>query len=298
MRWKQRWQSRSGRDGGCRQYISLELAEILLRARLPDNFRQDHGAKKKQKKPSSRISPRMISSFLSICSFVIRHPGLLLVLLGVAGEVVFDWPEAHGPLAWARRLSSAVLVVGLVVEFFEAAQSDKEIAALTLQTASAQKQIAEIALEIAKANQAAANAHEHAAQASLELEQVKAKQQPRLLTQAQQNALTAKLTPFKKQNGTVIASPSMPESEWFARVLTSPLKAAGWDMQIVPGTATATVLFPSGILIEYPAGQQGADLSSEACAKLAEFLNELGIQATAMSGLVAPNTVKITISVK
>jgi hypothetical protein len=75
------------------------------------------------------------------------------VLIGVAGEVILDWPETRGKLAWAKKLASAVLVFGLVVEFFEASNSDKEVAELTLQTASAQKQIAEITLEVAKSKQ-------------------------------------------------------------------------------------------------------------------------------------------------
>jgi len=155
----------------------------------------------------------MLSRLSSIVRFVSRHPGLLLVLLGVAGEVIFDWPETHGPLAWVRRLCSGILVFGLVVEFFEAAESDKQVADLTRQTAIAQKQIAEISLEVAKAhqavadaqakaaeaNKAAAEAHERAtllerasgelkkeaAQGRLELEQVKSKQLPRFLSPEQ-----------------------------------------------------------------------------------------------------------------
>jgi hypothetical protein len=129
----------------------------------------------------------------------------------------------------------------------------------------------------------------------LELEQVKERQRPRLITQAEQNALTDTLSAFKNQRGTVIASPSTPESEWFARVLTAPLIAAGWDMKILPGTPVATVLYPTGIIIGYPIGQP----TPEAAAKLADALNELGIAATAVPGVVvAPNTIEITISAK
>jgi hypothetical protein len=72
---------------------------------------------------------------------------------------------------------------------------------------------------------------------------------PRLITQAQQNELTEKLSEFKNQRGTIVASPSTPESEWFVRVLTAPLVAAGWKIDILPGTATATVLFPTGVIV-------------------------------------------------
>lgn len=69
------------------------------------------------------------SSLLFNCwEFATRHPGILLVLLGVAGEVVFDWKEMKGRLAWAKRLSALVLIAGLILEFSEAAKSDNEVA--------------------------------------------------------------------------------------------------------------------------------------------------------------------------
>jgi hypothetical protein len=69
------------------------------------------------------------SSLLFNCwEFATRHPGILLVLLGVVGEVVFDWKEMKGRLAWAKRLSALVLIAGLILEFSEAAKSDNEVA--------------------------------------------------------------------------------------------------------------------------------------------------------------------------
>jgi len=66
------------------------------------------------------------SSLLSHCwQFATRHPGIVLVLLGVVGEVVFDWKEMKGKMAWAKRLSAIVLIAGLMLEFSEAAKSDK-----------------------------------------------------------------------------------------------------------------------------------------------------------------------------
>jgi hypothetical protein len=140
-------------------------------------------------------------------------------------------------------------------------------------------------LEIAELNRVAES--EKLARVKLE-----AKIAPRSLTQAQQEALTATLTGLERQTGTVMASPSLPESEWFARVLTAPLRAAGWDMTPVNGTATATMLQPTGVVIQY-----AIDLSvplpdqlhrSVAASRLASELNAMGIDATAVPGLITP----------
>jgi hypothetical protein len=143
--------------------------------------------------------------------------------------------------------------------------------------------------------------------AELDNETAKLRKQvaPRLITQAQQNDLTATLAKFKSQRGTVIASPSTPESEWFARVLTAPLKEAGWQMEILPGTATATVLFPSGVVVKYPIDlskpnllPENTELAAPAVA-LIEKLKEYGISSTATPGLVKPpNTIEIVISAR
>jgi hypothetical protein len=71
----------------------------------------------------------LASSPLSLCwEFVTRHPGLMLVLIGVAGEVACDWKEMTGRLAWAKKISAMLLVIGLAVEFWESAKLDNEVA--------------------------------------------------------------------------------------------------------------------------------------------------------------------------
>ena len=52
----------------------------------------------------------------------------MLVLIGVAGEVVCDWKEMTGRLAWAKKISAMLLVIGLTVEFWESAKLDNEVA--------------------------------------------------------------------------------------------------------------------------------------------------------------------------
>jgi hypothetical protein len=77
------------------------------------------------------------ASLLSVFGeFLTRHPGLLLVLIGVAGEIVCDWKEMGvGRLARAKRISAILLVIGLMMEFWEAAKSDNEIAKTKERTA-------------------------------------------------------------------------------------------------------------------------------------------------------------------
>jgi hypothetical protein len=94
----------------------------------------------------------LATTSLSLCfEFIGRHPGLLLVLIGVAGEIIFDWKEmGHGRLAYGKRISAILLVIGLTMEFWEAAKSDKEIAAINLQATQAEKKADEAKEQAAK----------------------------------------------------------------------------------------------------------------------------------------------------
>jgi hypothetical protein len=90
-------------------------------------------------------------------------------------------------------------------------------------------------------------------EAELKLEQLRQQVAPRTITQSQQHELTAKISEFKGQRGTMIAAPSTPETEMMlVRWLGAPLLAAGRDIRILPGSPTATVLFPTGIIVSYP----------------------------------------------
>ena len=93
----------------------------------------------------------LAASSLFVClEFVGRHPGLLLVLIGVVGEIICDWKEMEGRLARAKRISAILLVVGLMMEFWEAAVSDTDLADTKERTAVAEK-------EAGQANERAAN---------------------------------------------------------------------------------------------------------------------------------------------
>jgi hypothetical protein len=73
----------------------------------------------------------------------------VLVLLGVVGEVVFDWKEMAGKSGRGKKLSAILLIVGLLMEFREAAQSDIEVG-------EAKKKAGEAIYQAAQANVRAA----------------------------------------------------------------------------------------------------------------------------------------------
>ena len=86
------------------------------------------------------------ASILFVWEFICRHPGLLLVLLGVVGEIICDWKEMGvGRLARAKKISAILLVIGLSVEFVEAAKSDEKVSKTELQVQELRNQ--NIALE-------------------------------------------------------------------------------------------------------------------------------------------------------
>jgi hypothetical protein len=66
--------------------------------------------------------------FPAFRSFSFKHPGLIGVLIGVSGEVYFDWKEEKGKTAKWKRFFMALLVVSLTYELIEASENDKEAA--------------------------------------------------------------------------------------------------------------------------------------------------------------------------
>jgi len=70
----------------------------------------------------------LAASFWAGCwEFLTRHPGILLVLIGVAGEIVCDWKK-EGFRDKLKTVFAVLLVLGLAIEILEAAKSDKEVA--------------------------------------------------------------------------------------------------------------------------------------------------------------------------
>jgi len=195
---------------------------------------------------------------------------------------------------WRLSLSGAIVTaIGVCIlmwgTFVRDHYSEEQIATLNASAAASKERAAIIEL---KANQVQLDLEKE----KLARVKIESQMAPRTIKQDQQHELTAKLLEYKNQRVALIASPSTPESEWFARVLGAPLKKAGWEIEILPGTAGATVLFPKGVVVQFAQHPNDAI----AATRLAEALNELGIEATALPGLPdqAPYTIKVVISTK
>jgi len=218
------------------------------------------------------------------------------VLLSKKKSLMFGFglDSWNNVMVWALGIGAAAALVVVLSQWviiklqkYEAEEQAALFERFKLETS---KQIAE------------ANARQK--EAELKLEQLRAKLAPRLITQNEQNELTAALSGFKDQRGTIVASPSTPESEWFARVLGAPLKEAGWDITILPGTPTATILYPKGVVIKYAIDPSNPNILSPEnkqraipAAALADKLNTLGIEASVIPDLLnPPTTIEIIIS--
>jgi hypothetical protein len=158
-------------------------------------------------------------------------------------------------------------------------------------------------LRIAEATARAAEANQKAEEERLARVKLESRVAPRQITQEQQNELTARLKDFKVRETTLIASPATAENEWFVRQLGAPLSAAGWHIKLLPGTATATILFPRGVVIYalvpdglfFPGKEQTGDMA--AADRLAKSLTEFGIDATASPALdIAPGGIRIVVN--
>jgi hypothetical protein len=159
-------------------------------------------------------------------------------------------------------------------------------------------------LRIAEATVRAAEANQKAEEERLARVKIEARIAPRRLTQDQQHELTKRLANFEKPHVVLTVSPSTPESEWFVRILGAPLKEAGWQLEMLPGTAEATILQPTGVVIQVGISPdvrwlpgQSPTASFAAANALAKALNDFGIAATAIPGVdVAPGRIKIVVT--
>jgi len=88
--------------------------------------------------------------------FASKHPGLIAVLVGVAGEVYFDWTEEVGKHARWKKFFMALLVIGLTYELYEASESDKEAASAIRTAAEANDRAKEAEKSASQANERAA----------------------------------------------------------------------------------------------------------------------------------------------
>jgi hypothetical protein len=174
----------------------------------------------------------LASSMLSNCwEFAARHPGILLVLLGVAGEVIFDWKEMKGRLAWAKRFSAIVLIAGLVLEFAEAAKSDRDVSAAIERAGNAEK-------EAGQANERAAIIESNNAALLMQIEQLKT----RRITQLQFDKFINLLKDRPKHPVKVVVEKGHYEAETFAAEIRKMLDAAGYGTNDGSGIMTYDTL--------------------------------------------------------
>lgn len=163
-----------------------------------------------------------------IWAFSKRHPGILLVLVGVAGEVFFGWAAPKNRREVLEKFCAVLLVVGLVVEIVEASKEDKQIATANVLAAQAN--------EVAgKANERAAEIEKTEAmieQTNLLLRSnfiaLKMQNEPRHITPEQLTNfvfLTEKVT---KIPITVSIGPNGFDTETFAFQLRQMLSMAGF----------------------------------------------------------------------
>ena len=177
----------------------------------------------------------LASSILSSCGeFFTKHPGILLVLLGVAGEVAFDWKDIKGPWAWAKKTSAILLVLGLAMEIREAATSDNETALLLRNVEVLRK-------------------------SNLELE---AKLAWRTITPNQKGKLVGLLGPEPKGGRVVVEFQSSdPEASNFAKQINAVLQACKFESVFNPAMIVFKDVTPSGLWLSV---KNTADVPSRA----------------------------------
>lgn len=147
-------------------------------------------------------------SFLSnLVGFILRHPGLLLVLLGVAGEVAFDWGEMKGRKTLGKKISAILLIVGLVVEFGEAAKSDTQVVELQKKTEELRKENLQLQSRI----------------------------QPREITDDQKAVIARLLKDNEKCPVLISTDVADPEERLFARQIRDELKSCGFVVEFKEG---------------------------------------------------------------
>jgi hypothetical protein len=76
--------------------------------------------------------------------FCWHHPGILLVIVGVAGEIVCEWNKEKGTRGRWIKGFGILLVTGLVLEIWEAAKSDEQVAKITERNLVLEKQLKDV----------------------------------------------------------------------------------------------------------------------------------------------------------
>jgi hypothetical protein len=190
----------------------------------------------------------LASSLLFNCwEFSIRHPGIVLVLFGVAGEVIFDWKEMKGRLAWAKRISALVLIAGLILEFSEAAKSDKGVSAAIERAGIAEKEAGQANERAATNELAVATLTSSNLVLSIELEKLK---QDRTITDEDKKKFIKLLASAPRGSFSICFEPnSGADVQNYANEIWGMFLDAGFNVSLVYGMGTGLGKIPKGVFI-------------------------------------------------
>ncbi len=67
-------------------------------------------------------------------TFCEKHPGIILVVIGVAGEILAAWKKPQTTREALEKFFGIMLIAGLVLEIWEATKEDRQVAGLELRT--------------------------------------------------------------------------------------------------------------------------------------------------------------------
>jgi hypothetical protein len=191
--------------------------------------------------------------------FVFNHPGLIGVLIAVAGEVWLDWNLETGKHAALKRFFMALLVVSLAYELYEASETDKKAADAINLAGQANQRASSNEVQVAEANKHAAEANGRAV--SNELQLVKAEAQLRKINGSipfsfRDRAETIKiLSKFAGIEAKIEYSNDDLDALASAQEIETVLKLAGWRTSKVPAQ-----LFPDSIGVLVKGMRMGIDL--------------------------------------
>jgi hypothetical protein len=107
-----------------------------------------------------------VSVFKSVRFFSWEHPGILIVVLAVAGEVICDWNRKKTLKERLKKFFGILLVAGLLLEIAEAVKSDEKASAAMQYAANSSSNSVEVLKQVGVLNKEAADARVTAGEAN------------------------------------------------------------------------------------------------------------------------------------
>ncbi len=128
--------------------------------------------------------------------------------------------------------------------------------------------------EIAIAHERAAELNRKAEEDRLARVKIEERLAPRHITQAQQNAISEKLSEFKNNRVAFGVKPSTDESEWFMRWLAAPFSMAGWRVEMHANPSEMKYIH-AGVMVETTMHPQAVVIAN----KVVDALRAEGVKA-------------------